>query len=833
MRPNVSLSTGVSTLLYAWTVGQRDPNGLPSYEEVVLGNLGRNAAGAALVTLHPARGYAFAWSGERFAAWLGQPTSDLALAALSPGDARVFAQACAEAVSARRIVSARRNLLCAGMVETSEFTAYPLRNRLGETLVLLHTSGEVVSVNLVDAIFSATQQGMLALSAVRAEDDSVVDFEVVALNEATAALMAKPADELLWHRLSVLVPGLESTDAPAQLREVLRTGERRAFEFAYHGRLTDRKIFLRIEAGAVGDLLAVTLTDINPIRQREASYRLLFDSNPMPMWLYDRETHRFLAVNEAAVHHYGYQCDAFLRMSLFDLHPAEDWPALLAVLSRDVQSNDEHLWRHRKADGTLIDVSVYACAVPYRDRPAVLVAVLDVTERRRAEARIVYLAHHDALTDLPNRVFFTERLTQALRHRGDEAGQPPLAVLCLDLDGFKFVNDTLGHAGGDELLAAVAGRLRGFVHAQEDCVARLGGDEFALLRHSVPTPEAAGALAQQIVEVLSAPYGIQGQEVVIGVSVGVALAPGDAGTPEFLLRNADMALYRAKADGRRTYRFFEAGMDARLQARRQLEQDLRTAFQSGQLELHYQPVLDASTGRVSGCEALLRWTHPVRGAISPAEFVPLAEEIGLIGPIGDWALRQACAEAVHWPAEVRIAVNLSPAQFRAERNLVQGVFSALAQSGLSPTRLELEITETVLLADNEGNLATLHRLRALGVRIAMDDFGTGYSSLSYLRSFPFDKIKIDRSFVRDLGSDPQSTAIVEAVTRLASRLSIRTTAEGVETEGQAALLRAEGCDELQGFLFSRALPSAAVREFIRGPRAQHGTGGAHEAGAAA
>ncbi|NGM38509.1 EAL domain-containing protein [Methylobacterium sp. DB0501] len=823
----------MNSLLHAWTVGQRDPNGLPSYEEVVLGNLGRNAAGAALVTLQPVRGYAFAWSGERFAAWLGQPTSDLALAALSSGDARVFTRACAEATSAKRIVSARRILLHAGTVETSEFTAYPLRNRFGETLVLLHTSGEVVSVNLVDAIFSATQQGMLALSAVRAKDDSVVDFEVVALNEATAALMAKPTNELLWHRLSVLVPGLESTDAPAQLREVLRTGERRAFEFAYRTRLTDREIFLRVEAGAVGDLLAVTLTDINPIRQREASYRLLFESNPMPMWLYDRKTHRFLAVNQAAVRHYGYQHDEFLEMTLFDLRPQEDWPALRTALSRDVQSNDEHLWRHRKADGTLIDVSVYARAVRYGDRPAVLVAVLDVTERRRAEARIVYLAHHDALTDLPNRVFFTERLTQALRHRGDEAGQPPLAVLCLDLDGFKFVNDTLGHAGGDELLAAVAGRLRGFVHAQEDCVARLGGDEFALLRHSVPSPEAAGALAQQIVEILSAPYGIQGQEVVIGVSVGVALAPSDADTPEFLLRNADMALYRAKADGRRTYRFFEAGMDARLQARRQLEQDLRTAFQSGQLELHYQPVLDASTGRVSGCEALLRWTHPVRGAISPAEFVPLAEEIGLIGPIGDWALRQACAEAVHWPAEVRIAVNLSPAQFRAERNLVQSVFSALAQSGLSPTRLELEITETVFLADNEGNLATLHRLRALGVRIAMDDFGTGYSSLSYLRAFPFDKIKIDRSFVRDLGSDPQSGAIVEAVTRLASRLSIRTTAEGVETEGQAALLRAEGCHELQGFLFSRALPSAAVREFIRGLRGQCGAGVADEAGAAA
>ena len=820
----VSPSAGLSALLRTWSAGQRDPEGLPSYEDVVLGSLGRDADGAALVTLHPGGKYALAWSGERFAAWLGQEAEVLSIDALPPGDVRALTQACAEAVITRRPVSARRNLVRTGVVETSEFVAYPLRNRAGETLVLLHTSGEIVAVSLVDAVFSATKQGMLALSAVRAEDDAVVDFEIVALNEAAASLMAKPASALLWHRLGALVPDLEATDAPAQLREVLRTGERRAFEMAYRSRITDRDLFLRVEAGAVGDLLAVTLTDIGPIRQREASYRLLFESNPMPMWLHDRETHRILAVNEAAVSHYGFPQDEFLAMTLFELTAQEDE----AALRQGVQLDCERLWRHRTASGALIEVSTYACAVTYADRPAVLVAALDVTERRRAEARIAYLAHHDALTDLPNRVLFTDRLAQALRHvasgrlrRADEGEPPGLAVLCIDLDGFKFVNDTLGHGGGDALLVAVGERLRGCVRTADDCVARLGGDEFAMLRPDLRAPEAA-ALAQWVVEILSAPYSIQGQEVVIGASVGVALAPSDADTPELLLRNADMALYRAKADGKRTCRFFEVGMDARLRARRQLEQDLRVAFQDGRLELHYQPVLDAVTGRVKGCEALLRWRHPARGAVSPAEFVPLAEEIGLIGPIGEWALRQACAEAVHWPPEVRVAVNLSPAQFRAQHDLVGSVSAALVRSGLAPTRLELEITETVLLADNEGNLATLHRLRALGVRIAMDDFGTGYSSLSYLRSFPFDKIKIDRSFVRDLGSDPQALAIVEAVTRLASRLGIRTTAEGVETEHQAALLRAEGCDELQGFLFSPALPSAAVREFIRGRRERRG-----------
>ena len=387
-----------------------------------------------------------------------------------------------------------------------------------------------------------------------------------------------------------------------------------------------------------------------------------------------------------------------------------------------------------------------------------------------------------------------------------------MAVLCLDLDRFKPVNDTLGHPVGDALLRAVAARLLACVR-EGDTAARLGGDEFAVLQAGAGQPEAAGALARRLVEALSAPYEVLGHQVVVGASVGVALAPGDGRDPDELLKRADMALYRAKADGRGTFRSFEPGMDARLQARRLLELDLRKALAAGELELHYQPLVDLRTGAVSALEALLRWRHPARGLVPPGEFVPLAEEIGLIVPVGGWVLRRACADAAGWPGGVRVAVNLSAAQFRG-RELVAAVVGALAAAGLAPARLELEITETVLLRDGEATLATLRELRALGVRIAMDDFGTGYSSLGYLRSFPFDKIKIDRCFVRDLGASADCEAIVRAVTGLGGSLGIATTAEGVETEEQLERLRAEGCDEAQGFHLGRPMPAADVRALL-------------------
>jgi diguanylate cyclase (GGDEF)-like protein len=391
--------------------------------------------------------------------------------------------------------------------------------------------------------------------------------------------------------------------------------------------------------------------------------------------------------------------------------------------------------------------------------------------------------------------------------RGDR-----IAVMFLGLDRFKSVNDSLGHSVGDALLCAVTERLQRVVSAS-DTVARLGGDEFAIVqRHA--TPESASELAGKVIAELVEPFEVQGHQLIIGTSIGIAMAPADGKVPDQLLRNADMALYRAKSDGRGAYHFFQAEMDAQMQERRTLELDLRKALQADQFDLHYQPLIDLGRGEVCGFETLLRWNHPDRGLVPPDEFIPVAEEIGLIVPLGDWVLKQACRDAVNWPAKLTIAVNLSAVQFRNPM-LALSVVSALGQSGLAASRLELEITESVLLQADRAVLDALHQFRDLGVRICMDDFGTGYSSLSYLRSFPFDKIKIDRSFIRELGKDNDCMAIIRAVMRLGSSLGMITTAEGVETEEQLDLLRAEGCMQVQGFLFSKAVPAAEIPILLR------------------
>lgn len=433
----------------------------------------------------------------------------------------------------------------------------------------------------------------------------------------------------------------------------------------------------------------------------------------------------------------------------------------------------------------------------------------DVTERRQAEDKIAHMARHDSLTGLPNRTHFREQLEKSLvsLDRGDIIG-----VLCLDLDRFKVVNDTLGHHSGDRLLQIAAERLRGALR-ESDFIGRISGDEFSVLQIARDQPTAVTALARRLVEVMSAPFLIGDHQVQVGVSVGISLAPADGNEADQLLKNADLALYRAKAEGRCTYRFFESEMDARMQARHALELGLRHAVATAAFELHYQPIIDLKTGDVSGFEALLRWNNPARGLVPPLDFIPLAEETGLIVPIGEWVLREACEQDVRWPEHIRIAVNLSPVQFK-NANLVGTVISTLAASGLAPNRLELEITESVLLADSDATLATLHQLRGLGVSIAMDDFGTGYSSLSYLRKFPFDKIKIDQSFIRDLDDGGDSLAIVRAVTGLGSSLGIATIAEGVETADQLARLKAEGCTGVQGFYFSAAQTAAEATAFV-------------------
>jgi diguanylate cyclase (GGDEF)-like protein len=432
----------------------------------------------------------------------------------------------------------------------------------------------------------------------------------------------------------------------------------------------------------------------------------------------------------------------------------------------------------------------------------------DITERTRAEERIAHLAHFDGLTDLPNRLLFRARLEQAL-----QALQPgeQLAVLYIDIDEFKSVNDALGHPIGDELLKGVADRLRGCLE-DADVAARLGGDEFAVIQMAIKDRAETARLVDEIHCAIRQPFECADHLISTDASIGIALAPGDGMDLDQLLRNADLALYGAKGDGRRTYRFFEAGMDHRAKARRSLELELRQAISNGGLEAYYQPVINIEDGRISSCEALLRWRHPERGMISPAEFIPIAEDSGLINELGQWVLNAACAEAVNWPDHVRVAVNVSPVQFRSQ-SLGLNVAAALAASGLAASRLELEITEAVLIRDDAA-LDALHQLRKLGVRIALDDFGTGYSSLSYLQRFPFDKIKIDRSFIRDIAGPGASSSIVQAVVNIAAASDMMTTAEGVETEQQRNLLYILGCTEMQGYLFSPAIPAVEVRRLL-------------------
>ena len=528
------------------------------------------------------------------------------------------------------------------------------------------------------------------------------------------------------------------------------------------------------------------------------------------------ETHRIRAFADAAIEGLvvadgGRVVDAnrsFLRLSGFAsadelpdsldrLFPGFD-PARLSA-SRDARATECRLVG---AAGIERDVELLLRPLNWQGAERRVLAVRDISERKEAAARIAHLAYHDTLTGLPNRSVFTEHLGRHVERAA--AADEAVAVLCIDLDGFKAINDLHGHPAGDELLAAVAHRLRTVVRSNE-LVARLGGDEFAIVQQGGTQPTHAGLLAERLIEALSEPFSIGGTEARITASVGVAIFPADASTPSDLIKNADMALYRAKSEGRGLARFYEAAMDEALRQRRQLEADLRIAIGTDQMVIHYQPLADLGSGRILGFEALLRWTHPQLGPVSPDVFIRLAEESGLILKLGEWVLRQACAEAARWDPPLKLAVNLSPLQFMHD-DLVGLVERVLSETGLAPERLDLEITEGLLIKDATGALATLERLKGLGVQISMDDFGTGYSSLSYFRMFPFDKVKIDRSFVADMLANPQARAIIRSVIGLGRGLGVPVLAEGVETSEQLEALRDEGCDQVQGYLISRPNP---------------------------
>ncbi len=547
----------------------------------------------------------------------------------------------------------------------------------------------------------------------------------------------------------------------------------------------------------------------------ETRFRLLAENTSDVIIWSDLDTTRRY-VSPAVKEVLGYEPEELVGTRPGDsVHPddAQDYRKVLDDLAQDRIANAVCQQRYRRKDGSYVwvEASFSRTKDPRTNRGSgYVVSLRDVTARKQAELQIAHMAVHDALTGLPNRLLFRDRLDQALAAAKRYGGG--FAVLACDLDRFKAVNDTLGHPAGDKLLRVVADRLKGVI-CEVDTVARLGGDEFAIILAGLGAPKAVSSVAERVIEAVSRPVEIDGDTAGIGVSVGIALGTVETDDADELFKNADIALYRAKAAGRNTFSFYEPGVDGAIAERTLLERDLRGAVQEGAFVLHYQPIMDLAAGEPGGFEALMRWRHPTRGMISPADFIPLAEETGLIAPLGSWALREACREASAWPGDLRVAVNVSAVQFQ-KPGFEADVVRALAASGLPPHRLELEITESLLIADAEAVIACLHRLRGLGVRVAMDDFGTGYSSLSYLRRFPFDKIKIDRSFVRDIG-DPDAAAIVRAIVGIGAQLGATITAEGVETGDQLTRVRQEGCAEVQGYLFSKPLSATDALNFLK------------------
>jgi len=540
--------------------------------------------------------------------------------------------------------------------------------------------------------------------------------------------------------------------------------------------------------------------DITEMKHREESFRLLFESNPVPLLVYDPVEECVRSANEAAAEHFGYTLGELANMSGERLFAEDEWPDARRLLASSCSDKDRY-WRQRTAGGDELESLLFTRQSMLDGQLATIVSVFDMTERRRAEARIAHMAKHDELTGLANRTQCSERMHAMLE--AARTGGGTVAVAMIDLDNFKQINDSYGHQAGDMVLREAARRMRALVPKQNALLCRLGGDEFAVVCHA-KTGEKIQLIARSIIAAMAEPFMVAGNSLRVGATIGVSMAPEDGTDGAHLLRYADLALYRAKGEKRGTMRRFEAEMDKAAQEKARLENDLRRAVRLGELIVHYQPLISLSSGEITGYEALLRWNHPERGLLYPDSFIPLAEEIGLIDLVGQYVLQAACREAATWPGDIKLAVNASPLQFRGG-NLLNIILQALAVSGLQPSRLELEITEAVLMDRSPQTAALLESIRKLGVGISMDDFGTGYSSLSYLLSYPFTKIKIDKSFIMGL-REPNAKAVVSAIIGLGRSLGMTVTAEGIEELEHLDYLRDIGCGQGQGYLIGHAIP---------------------------
>jgi diguanylate cyclase (GGDEF)-like protein/PAS domain S-box-containing protein len=558
------------------------------------------------------------------------------------------------------------------------------------------------------------------------------------------------------------------------------------------------------DGGSIG--LRVDITDL---KQKEESFRLLFEQNPLAMLVHDPETGRIRAANAAACRLFGYAPDEIEGLDARHLFGGEAWPEAARMLEADTPTCNAG-WTMFRRDGDVMETHVTTHASAIEGRPVTIASIFDMTERRRIERRMEYMARHDEVTGLANRTHCRETLHDLL---SKASPSETVTLALIDLDNFKTVNDTYGHLFGDALLAEAARRMRGLV-PPGTLLFRIGGDEFAIVFRRTDLAEAEH-VSKAIIAALGEAYHVDGNTLHTGATMGMAAAPLDSSDPETLLRYADLALYAAKADRRGTCRRFEVALDEAAQAKIRLETDLRKAVQDGELDVHYQPLLNLETGAIECCEALLRWNHTERGPVSPEVFVPLAEELGLIDRLGSFVLQKACREATRWPEHVRLSVNVSPVQFR-NGNLLGTVTDALAASGLSAERLELEITEAVLMEQGPRPAAIIRNLRGFGIGISLDDFGTGYSSLSYLLNYPFTKIKIDKSFILNLHEEASSRAVIRAVIGLGRSLGLTVAAEGIESDVEREYLRSEGCTQGQGFLFGRPQPGAKL-EFPEGP----------------